>query len=93
MEHLFSKEAILTQRTYIIDADIVKAVSLYDFTENIGQLASEIKILCARSFLESKTKEFGEIKVPYVFLSEDVYKRQHQKPVYIIPSKGLLPTR
>lgn len=26
MEHLFSKEAILTQRTYIIDADIVKAI-------------------------------------------------------------------
>lgn len=72
MEHLFSKEAILTQRTYIIDADIVKAVSLYDFTENIGQLASEIKILCARSFLESKTKEFGEIKVPYVFLSDNI---------------------
>ena len=72
MEHLFSKEAILTQRTYIIDADIVKAVSLYDFTENIGQLASEIKILCARSFLESKTKEFGEIKGPYVFLSDNI---------------------
>ena len=72
MEHLFSKEAILTQRTYIIDADIVKSVSLYDFTENIGQLASEIKILCARSFLESKTKEFGEIKVPYVFLSDNI---------------------
>lgn len=72
MEHLFSKEAILTQRTYIIDADIIKAVSLYDFTENIGQLASEIKILCARSFLESKTKEFGEIKVPYVFLSDNI---------------------
>jgi transcriptional regulator with AAA-type ATPase domain/transcriptional regulatory protein LevR len=72
MEHLFSKEAILTQRTYIIDADIIKAVSLYDFTENIGQLASEIKILCARSFLESKTREFGEIKVPYVFLSDNI---------------------
>lgn len=72
MEHLFSKEAILTQRTYIIDADIIKAVSLYDFTENIGQLASEIKILCARSFLESKTKEFGEIKIPYVFLSDNI---------------------
>lgn len=72
MEHLFSKEAIITQRTYIIDADIVKAITLYDFTENIGQLASEIKILCARSFLESKTKEFGEIKVPYVFLSDNI---------------------
>lgn len=72
MEHLFSKEAIITQRTYIIDADIVKAITLYDFTENIGQLASEIKILCARSFLESKTKEFGKIKVPYVFLSDNI---------------------
>lgn len=81
MEHLFSKEAIITQRTYIIDADIVKAITLYDFTENIGQLASEIKILCARSFLESKTKEFGEIKVPYVFLSDNIrqsYKKQRK---------------
>lgn len=72
IEHLFSKEAIITQRTYIIDADIVKAITLFEFTENIGQLASEIKILCARSFLESNAKEFSEIKVPYEFLSDTV---------------------
>lgn len=84
IEHLFSKEAMITQRTYIIDSDIVKAITLYDFTENIGQLASEIKILCARSFLESKTKDAGEIKVPYIFLSESIrnaYKK-HRKNGY-----------
>lgn len=82
IEHLFSKEAIITQRTYIIDADIVKAITLFDFTENIGQLASEIKILCARSFLESKTKEDTEIHVPYIFLSENIreaYKKYRKK--------------
>ena len=90
MEHLFSKEAILTQRTYIIDADIVKAITLYDFTENIGQLASEIKILCARSFLESKTKEFGEIKVPYVFLSDNIREAYKSIGKSDIPSPTIM---
>lgn len=78
IEHLFSKEAMITQRTYIIDADIIKAITLFDFPENIGQLASEIKILCARSFLESNIGNTVEIRVPYIFLSDEI-KRSNNK--------------
>lgn len=84
IEHLFSKEASITQRTYIVDANIVKAITLFDFPENIGQLASEIKILCARSFLENKTKESSDIRAPYEFLSDNIrhaYKK-HRKMGY-----------
>lgn len=72
LELLFSKEAIITQRTYIVDSEIVKAITLFDFPENIGQLSSEIKILCARSFLENSTDESAEIKVPFEFLSDKI---------------------
>ena len=72
-EHLFAKEAVVTQRTYIIESDIIKAITSYDFPENIGQLASEIKILCARSFLENRSENASEeIKVPFKFLSDDI---------------------
>lgn len=72
IEHLFSNEASITQRTYIVDAKIIKAMTLFNFPENIGQLASEIKILCARSFLENKESNVAEIQVPYHFLSENI---------------------
>ncbi len=84
MEHLLSNEASITQRTYIIDAEIIKAMTVFDFPENIGQLASEIKILCARSFLENKNENSTEIQVPYHFLSENIksYYEMHQHDGY-----------
>lgn len=64
MEHLFSKEAIITQRTYIIDADIVKAITLYDFTENIGQLASEIKFCVHVPSWKVKRRNLVKLRYP-----------------------------
>lgn len=72
IERLFTKESIATQRSYIIDANIIKALATFDFPGNIGQLASEIKILCARSFLENQNHETYEINVPYEFLGNNI---------------------
>lgn len=84
IEYLFSNEASITQRTYIIDAEIIKAIALYEFPENIGQLSSEIKILCAQSFLDNKDKKQSEIHVPYKFLSPIIQKsyKNHRKQGY-----------
>lgn len=79
IEHLLSNEANITQRTYIIDSNIIKAMTVFDFPENIGQLSSEIKILCARSFLENKNENSSEIQIPYRFLSEDIKKYYESK--------------
>lgn len=53
IEHIFMRESTATQKTYIVGAKIVKALTAYEFPENIGQLSSEIKVLCARSFLNN----------------------------------------
>lgn len=79
IERLFIKEAIVTQRTYIIESDIVKALATFDFPGNIGQLASEIKILCARSFLENQSQESYEINIPYDFLANNIKKSYEKK--------------
>lgn len=82
IEQMFLKEAIVTQRTYLVDSNIVKALSTFDFPGNIGQLASEIKILCARSFLENSIQESTEIDIPYKFLPKyfkDSYEKDKTK--------------
>lgn len=79
IERLFINEAIITQRSFIIDATIVKAMAAFDFPGNIGQLASEIKILCARSFLDNQNKESYEINIQYDFLANSI-KSIFKKP-------------
>lgn len=79
LELLFLKEAMITQRTYIVDAEIVKAITSFDFPENIGQLASEIKILCARSFLENSVEDSVEINVPFEYLSDKIKESYFSK--------------
>lgn len=80
VESLFSREASITKQIYVIDPRILKAFIIYDFPENIGQLASEIKILCARSFLAKKESDKNEVHVRYTFLSENIksfYKKRN----------------
>lgn len=74
IEQLFVKESIVTQRSYNIESKIIKALATFDFPANIGQLVSEIKILCARSFLENRNQKSYEIHVPYEFLTTNIKK-------------------
>lgn len=53
INHFLSKEAFRIDRTIIANADVVKALMLYDCPGNIGQLRSDIQVACARSFLNS----------------------------------------
>lgn len=53
IEHGFMRESTATRRTMVLNADVVKALACFDFPGNIRQLASEIKVLCARTFLNA----------------------------------------
>jgi transcriptional regulator with AAA-type ATPase domain len=53
IQHLVQREAVATQKTYVVGPDILRALVTYDFPGNIGQLSGEIKVLCARAFLEN----------------------------------------
>ena len=53
IESLFSYESINLNMKIMVSPEVLKALALYEFKlGNIGQLKSEIKLLCAKSFLE-----------------------------------------
>ncbi|MEA4933284.1 MAG: sigma 54-interacting transcriptional regulator [Lawsonibacter sp.] len=59
IQSLFQREAATTQKTYVISPEVLRALISDDFPGNIGQLTNEIKVLCARVFLnnDSNTEE------------------------------------
>ena len=71
IEHIFMRESTATQKGYLVSSRIVKALSAYPFPENIGQLSSEIKVLCARSFLNNVSGQ-DELLVAFDNLSAPV---------------------
>lgn len=53
IQSLFSYESINLKMKIRVSPEVLKALALYEFKlGNIGQLKSEIKLLCAKSFLE-----------------------------------------
>ncbi|HBM75520.1 MAG TPA: transcriptional regulator [Clostridiaceae bacterium] len=49
----FTEEAICIKSSISVTSNALKALLLYDCPNNIGQLKSDIKICCARAFLQS----------------------------------------
>ncbi|MCI8583193.1 MAG: sigma 54-interacting transcriptional regulator [Dorea sp.] len=78
IEHIFVREANATLKSYVVSTRIVKALCAYTFTENIGQLSSEIKVLCARSYLNNISSQ-EELMVSFDLLSPAIkdYYRQY----------------
>ena len=88
IEHIFMRESTATQKTYIVGSQLVKALAMYPFPENIGQLSSEIKVLCARSFLNNVSGQ-DELLVTFDDLSAPVreYAQQHRQADAHFPSR------
>jgi transcriptional regulator with AAA-type ATPase domain/transcriptional regulatory protein LevR len=57
IEYMFLKEAGIINRDIEINPELIKKLAACDFEGNIGQLESEVKMLCAKSFLESEKSE------------------------------------
>lgn len=74
IEHIFMRESTATQKTYIVGPKVIKALTAYDFPENIGQLSSEIKVLCARSFLNNVSGQ-DELVIAFDNLSLPIRER------------------
>ena len=68
IEHIFVRESNITLKSYVVNTNIIKALCAYPFTENIGQLSSEIKVLCARSYLNNTSNQ-EELMVSFDLLS------------------------
>lgn len=53
--------------------DVIKALLLYDCLGNIGQLKSDIQLICARGFLDYKTYFKKVVEVDTQLLPESIY--------------------
>ncbi|MBP3039035.1 sigma 54-interacting transcriptional regulator [Bacillaceae bacterium Marseille-Q3522] len=70
---LFSIQSDIIHAPIRVYKDVLKALLLYDCKGNIGQLKSDIQLICARGFLEYKTQKKVFIEIDTPFIPEHVY--------------------
>ena len=63
IERFFKSEAACIKKDISVTENSMKALLLYDCPNNIGQLKSDIKLCCAKAFLQSKTDRDNKICV------------------------------
>lgn len=73
IESFFIEEANNVEVPIKIYKDVLRALLLYDCRGNIGQLKADIQLICARGFLEYKTRNKKLIEIDTPLLSEHIY--------------------
>lgn len=71
IEWLFKEEALRVNRKLYISSEVLKALCIYECRGNIGQLKSDIKLLCAKSFLKY-VKSNEDLKIEFSMLPQSV---------------------
>ncbi|WP_110954681.1 sigma 54-interacting transcriptional regulator [Anaerosinus massiliensis] len=69
----FSVQSEIIQAKIRVYREVMKALLLYECKGNIGQLKSDIQLICARGFLEYKTHGKARIEIDTPLLPEHVY--------------------
>lgn len=103
IDHFFYCEAINLNKQITLAPEVLKALAIYNFkVGNIGQLRSEIKLLCAKAFLQHiqnnqalliefpmLAKEIREGLFDYAKLDNSIknYLTMFSEPVLISPNK------
>lgn len=70
VQELFVEEALRIDKRIIICPEVLKALVLYDCKGNIGQLKSDIRLLCAKSFLRYLQNN-EDLKIEFSMLPQD----------------------
>lgn len=72
VDHFFKYESINLNRSITLAPEVLKALAIYTFkTGNIGQLRSEIKLLCANAFLQY-LQDNQTIYIDFSLLNKDI---------------------
>ncbi len=72
IDHFFYIEALNLSKQIILTPDVLKALAIFPFKiGNIGQLRSEIKLLCAKAFLQHLQNN-QTITIEFSMLSKDI---------------------
>ena len=78
VESFLAAESTAIRRTFIVKPPVIKALASFEYPGNLGQLASEIKVLCARTFLDNPASR-KDLVVQYRYLSPPI--RDHLQTV------------
>ncbi|MBP2630843.1 MAG: transcriptional antiterminator [Firmicutes bacterium] len=103
IDHFFYCEAINLNKQIVLAPEVLKSLAIYDFkVGNIGQLRSEVKLLCAKAFLQHLqnnqaihidfpmlTKEIREGLFDYAKLDNQIknYLTMFSENIIISPAK------
>lgn len=68
----FKKEAVCINKRILITANTLKALLLYDCPNNIGQLKNDIKICCAKAFLQTMVNRDEVVCIHSQTLTENI---------------------
>ena len=72
IENFFYCEAVNLQKQIQIAPEVLKALAIHNFSAgNIGQLRSEIKLLCAKAFLHHLQLQTAPISIEYAMLHRE----------------------
>lgn len=55
-----------------VKKEVMRALVMYQYSENLKQIASEIKVICAKSFLDKKINGNTDILITYMNLPESI---------------------
>lgn len=72
IDHFFYCEAVNLNKQIVLAPEVLKSLAIYDFkVGNIGQLRSEIKLLCAKAFLQHLQNN-QEINIDFPMLTKEI---------------------
>lgn len=79
IESLFYQESVKLNMPIKLSSKVLKSLALYDFKGgNIGQLTSEIKLLCAKAFFQH-LEDAKELNVNFKMLSTEIKEHVFRK--------------
>lgn len=81
IQFLFKNEAIRTNRRILISRNVLRALMMYECKGNIGQLKSDIKLICAKAFLNCSDDD-EQLSIEYQFLPRIIKDKQSTMSLY-----------
>lgn len=69
----FANEYNQLKQNIYVTSKVIKALLGYNASGNVGQLKADIKLLCAKAYLEYKVEQLDRVEVNSSLLSNDMY--------------------
>lgn len=90
IKNFFAQEASRVGKQIIVKNDVVKFLLSYDCPGNIGQLRSDIQVLCAKSFLNSLSNNDEYMVIEIASLQEQIKTGIYSKNNWDISVENIL---